>query len=156
MLISTKRYQVGKKTYIMVALAGVLRQQWWVFPCALAPCFAYFFIPSFWWMYGVGIALALYFLFWFVQFAGITRLEQFKMLFDKVSYEITSANILMKFTTKRGMPIKWDQIRRIRKTSRAYVLFISKAQFLYLPFHLFKNDNELRFLETILVRKKLK
>jgi hypothetical protein len=155
MIIKTKKYELPKNTYIKISLANVLKEQWWVMLIVLALFSGYFWIPSLWWFFGTIIAYTLYLLFWLIQFAGVTQLEQGKLLFEKLSYEITSQQILIKLNTKQGMPMKWEQIKSAKKTKDAYVLRINKAQIIYLPFKIFNNDNERKFLETILKRKEL-
>lgn len=153
MIIKTKKYQLPTGTYIKTALVAVLKEQWWVFLIFLAICSGYFLLPNWWWVIGASIALVLYLLFWLIQFAGVTQLEQGKVLFQKLSYEITSQQILIKLNTKQGMPMKWDQIKRAKKGKDAFILFVSKAQLIYLPFKIFNSENEIKFLETVLKRK---
>ena len=153
MIIKTKKYQLKSKTYIKLGLLNIVRQQWWVFLIALAICAGYLFIPSAWWFIGAGIGLLLYFLFWLIQFAGLTQLEQGKILFERLSYEITSQQVMIKLSSKQGMPLKWDQIKRAKKGNDYFLLAVSKAQLIHLPFKIFNSENERKFLETILKRK---
>ena len=153
MIIKTKKYQLKSKTYIKLGLLNIVRQQWWVFLIALAICGGYLFIPSAWWFIGAGIGLLLYFLFWLIQFAGLTQLEQGKILFERLSYEITSQQVMIKLSSKQGMPLKWDQIKRAKKGNYYFLLAVSKAQLIHLPFKIFNSENERKFLETILKRK---
>lgn len=153
MIVRTRKYQIPTKTYIGVAFKAVLKQQWWVSLIFLAICSGYFIIPNIWWIVGASIGLVLYLLFWLIQFAGVTQLEQGKFMFEKLSYEISSQQILIKLNPKQGMPVKWDQIKRVVKKKDAFVLFMSKAQLIYLPFRIFNHDNDVRFVETVLKRK---
>lgn len=153
MIIRTKKYQLPTKTYIGVAFKSVLKQQWWVGLIYLGICAGFLWIPNWWWIIGATIALTLYVLFWLIQFAGVTQLEQGKFMFQKMSYEISSQQILLKINAKQGMPMKWDQIKRAQHTKDAFILYASKAQLLYFPHKIFNNDNEIRFIETVLKRK---
>ena len=153
MIVRTKKYQLATGKYIGLALVGVLKQQWWVFLIYFAICSGFFIIPNAWWIIGASIALILYLLFWLVQFAGVTQLEQSKFLFNKLNYELSSQQILVKLNAKQGMPMKWDQIKRARAKKEAFLLFVSKAQLIYLPHRIFNSDNEIKFFETILKRK---
>lgn len=153
MNIRTRKYQLETGTYIKTALAAVLKQQWWVGLIYLGICAGYLWIPNWWWIIGATIGLVLYLLFWLIQFAGVTQLEQGKILFQKLSYEINSQQILIKLNSKQGMPMKWDQIKRAKKGKDAFVLFVSKAQIIHLPFRIFNSDNEIKFLESVLKRK---
>ena len=153
MIVKTKKYQLEKGKYMKLALAGVIRQQWWVILIALGLMSGAFLVWSVWWIIGPVIAYGLYILFWLIQFAGITQLEQGKVLFEKLSYEITSQQILIKLNTKQGMPIKWEQVRRAKKVKSGFVLWLSKVQLIYFPLRIFNSENEQKFLETILKRK---
>ncbi|REG84056.1 YcxB family protein [Algoriphagus antarcticus] len=155
MIVKTKKYQLPTGTYIKMALINVLKEQWWVIPIALVIMCGYFWIASIWWIIGGLIAYALYVLFWAIQFTGVTQMEQNKVIFDKMAYEIDSRQILMKINTKQGMPIQWNMIKNAEKRKDAYVLYMSKAQFIHLPFRIFNSENERKFMETILKRKEL-
>lgn len=153
MIVRTKKYQLPTKKYIGIAFRATMKQQWWVFLIYAAICSGYFLAPNHWWITGATIALVLYLLFWLIQFAGITQLDQGKFMFEKLSYEISSQQILIKMNAKQGMPMKWEQIKRAKKGKDAFILFASKAQLVHLPFKIFNNENEIRFLETVLKRK---
>ena len=153
MIVRTKKYQLSTGKYIGLALKGVFKQQWWVILIYMALCSGFFFIPNAWWVIGASIGLVLYLLFWLVQFAGVTQLEQSKFLFNKLNYELSSQQILVKLSAKQGMPMKWDQIKRASVQKEAFILFVSKAQLIYLPHRIFNSDNEVKFFETILKRK---
>jgi hypothetical protein len=97
----------------------------------------------------------LYLLFWLAQFIAVTQLEQNKVMFEKMTYEIDSRQIIMKLNTKQGMPMNWDMIKKVRTGKEAYTLILSKAQLIYLPKKAFNSDNEIKFFESILKRKSL-
>ena len=133
----------------------LLRKQWWyiVGPIALA-CLAFIW-PS-WWFISIAILIVvLYLLFWAVQFAGVTQVEQNKMLFERMSYEIDGRQILMKLNERQGMPVSWDMIKSAKKTKGLYLLSLSKAQFIFLPYTIFQNPNDLKMMDTYLKRKNL-
>jgi hypothetical protein len=155
MIVKTRNYRLERSTYIKLALGSVLRQQWWTIPIALGICLMYLWIPSFWWIFAGLMAYALYLLFWLIQFYGVTQLDQGKMLFERFSYEITSLQIVMKINAREGMPLKWDQIKRAKAGKDFYLLFVNKAQLIYLPFKIFNTDNERKFLGSILKTKGL-
>ena len=96
MIVRTKNYKLNKKTYIRIAFLNTMKKQGWIAALvAIALCLCYVWVPSIWWFIGSAIALVLYMLFWWIQFYGVTQLEQGKMLFQKFSYEISSQQILM-------------------------------------------------------------
>jgi hypothetical protein len=155
MKVITKNYRLEKNAYIKMALKAVLLQQWWAAPIALAICACYFLAPSWWWFFGGVLAYGLFVLFWWIQFYGVTQLEQGKALFERFSYEITSQQILMKLNPREGMPMKWDQIKRAQVEKDYFLLFVNKAQLVHWPYKIFNSDNERKFVQSILKTKGL-
>lgn len=155
MIIKTKKYKLENKTFIRIGMLNIIKEQWWVALIYLALNAGTFLAPSWWWFIGSTIALLIYVLFWLIQFTGVTQLEQYKALFEKLSYEIDSRQVLIKLNTKQGMPVNWDMIKKAQIQKDAFLLVMSKAQFIYLPFKIFNTENEKKFLESILKRKKL-
>ena len=153
MIVKTKKYQLGTSKYIKLGMLNILRSQWWVIPIAIAIGCMTLIIPSNWWWIGSLIAFVLYGLFWLIQFAGVPQLEQNKVLFERLSYEITSQQIMIKLNPKQGMPMKWENIKKAFVGKNYFLLVLSKAQFIYLPFKIFNSENERKFMETILRRK---
>jgi hypothetical protein len=156
MVVKTKNYKLDKKTYVNLAFKSILIQQGWMAALgAVVICSLYFWIPSIWWFIGAAIGVGLYLLFWYIQFYGVTQLDQGKMLFEKFSYEINSQQILMKLNAREGMPIKWDQIQKAKVGKDYFVLFVNKAQLIHWPFRIFNTDNERKFVSSILKTKGL-
>lgn len=153
MIVKTKNYRLEKSDYIRMALRNILMQQWWVSLIVLAICLCYLWIASIWWFIAAFVGAGLYLLFWWIQFYGVTQLEQGKMLFERFSYEITSQQIIMKINAREGMPMKWDQIQSAKLTKDSFVLFVNKAQLIHLPFKIFNTENERKFLNSILKNK---
>lgn len=154
MIVKTKNYKLEKNVYINVALKNVLKKQGWMAGVgAFVICLGYIWIPSIWWFVAAFVGLGLYLLFWWVQFYGVTQLEQGKMLFEKFSYEITSQQILMKINPREGMPLKWDQIGKAEIGKDFFVLYVNKAQIIYWPFKIFNTDNDRKFVSSILKTK---
>ena len=156
MIVKTKNYKLDKKLYIRLALQNVLKKQGWIAAvAAFAICLMYIVVPSIWWFIAAFVGLGLYLLFWWVQFYGVTQLEQGKMLFEKFSYEINSQQVIMKINPREGMPLKWEQVQRAEAGKDYYVLFINKAQLIHLPFKIFNTDNERKFVGSVLKNKGL-
>lgn len=155
MIVKTKKYKLENKTFIKLGFLNIAKEQWWVLLIYFALNGGTFIWASWWWFIGATIALILYVLFWLIQFVGVTQLEQNKILFEKLSYEIDSRQILIKVNTKQGMPVQWDLIKKAQVTKDAFVFTMSKAQFIHLPYKIFTTDNERKFVESILKRKGL-
>lgn len=156
MIVKTKNYKLDKKVYIKLALTNILLKQGWIAVlAALAICLGSLWIFSIWWFITAFIGLGLYILFWWIQFFGVTQLDQGKMLFEKFSYEISSQQILMKINPREGMPMKWDMIQSAKVGKDYYMLVVNKAQIVYWPFKIFNTDNERKFVASVLKTKGL-
>ncbi len=155
MIVKTKKYRLATNTYIQLGLKNIAREQWWVFLVALAIMSGTFFVKTIWFVLGANIALLLYFLFWIIQFYGISHLEQNQLLFERLCYELSSQQLVIQLTSKQGMPITWDQVKRATQGKDHFLLVISKTHLIYLPYKIFNTKHEVKFVETILKRKGL-
>jgi hypothetical protein len=153
MIAKTKKYQLPKNMYVKLGLITLLKRQWWLVSVPIAILCINFFYHA-WWIYLIAfLSAALYILFWLIQFAGVTQLEQGKMLFEKLSYEIDSRQVMIKLNPKQGSPITWNMIKKAYKGKDHFLLVLSKAQFIYLPFKIFNSEHDIKFVESILRRK---
>ena len=156
MIAKTKKFQLDPNKYIMLATSNLLKEQWWYGFGPLALGCLSFFLPGDAWYITFAILIPVgYVLFWMAQFAGVTKMEQSKIMFEKMSYEIDSRQIMMKLNAKMGSAMPWDNIQKAKKGKDHFLLIASKAQFIYLPFDVFQNQNGISFLESILKRKDL-
>jgi len=155
MIAKTKKYKLTTNTYMELGLRNIIREQWWVFLIALAIVSGTFFVKTIWFVLGASMGLLLYFLFWLIQFYGITYLEQNKLLFERLRYEISSQQIIIQLTSKQGMPIAWEQVKRATQGKDYFLLVISKTHLIHLPYKIFNSKHEIKLVETILKRKAL-
>ncbi len=140
---------------MQLGLRNIIREQWWVFLIALAIVSGTFFVRTIWFVLGASMGLLLYFLFWLIQFYGITYLEQNRLLFERLCYEISSQQIIIQLTSKQGMPIAWEQVKRATQGKDYFLLVISKTHLIHLPYKIFNSKHEIKLVETILKRKAL-
>ncbi|MFT6716051.1 MAG: hypothetical protein ACJA0Q_000680 [Saprospiraceae bacterium] len=157
MIVKTKKYQLTSSKYIGLALKALIKKEWKYFGIpALLLILGFVFPSAFWWFFTFALLVpGLYILFWVVQFAGFTQHESGKMFFYKMSFEIDSKQVMLKMDSKHGMPVEYKSFTNAFKTKDAFILTMSKAQFIYLPFSIFKSDGDKKMTETILKRKKL-
>ena len=158
MIVKTKRFELPKNTYIKIGLLNQLRATWWygAGPIAVILLGLLVFNDEKWWFIVPAIlAVVLYVLFWYIQFLGATQMEQAKMMFEKMSYEIDSRQLLIKLNEKQGSPVKWDMFKKVYKRKEDFLFIMGRGQFLLLPYKIFLTDNDLKFVESILNRKEL-
>ena len=160
MIVKTRKYKLENGTYIKLAMKNILRTQWYWIAVPIGIIILNVILnltvyPNIWIYFMAPLAIILYLLFWAIQFTGVTQLEQNKVLFQKLLYEIDGRQILMKMNSKEGMQMKWEMIKKAYKEKDHFLLVISKAQFIHLPFSIFNSENDLRFTESLLRRKNL-
>jgi len=155
MVIKTKKTKLDKNNYIKLGVKNILKDQWWIFLICLGLMLPTFWVKTIWFIIIGVMSVFLYSLFWVIQFYGVTYLDQNKLLFESVRYEISSKYILMQISSKQGSPIGWDQIKKAYMTKTYFLLVISKVHFVYLPHKLFNSENDAKFFESILKRKNL-
>ncbi|MBB6459945.1 hypothetical protein [Flammeovirga kamogawensis] len=174
MTIKTKKYQLESNQYVKLGLIGVMKELWWFWfiPAAIIIIPSLIWPSSLWWMVGVGVLLSvLYILFWWAQFMGATQMEQSKMFFERLSYEIDSRFIMMKRNAKEGMPVKWEMVKSAKMTDDAFVLMLGNDNVeankiqkffaqklgmpLYLPYSIFTTEVQKGFMIKLLQRKGL-
>ena len=154
MVVKTRKYALPKKHYLRLAYAGLLRKQWlWIAPTYGGLNGLIFVWDSWWWLIGSSVILALYLLFWLLQFVGVTYLKQSEILFSKLSYEIDSRQILIKMNPREGMPIPWSKVKNVQVKKDGFTFFLSIAQIVYLPRRIFTSVHEIKVLEALLRRK---
>jgi|LauGreDrversion4_2_1035121.scaffolds.fasta_scaffold593322_1 hypothetical protein len=154
MKVTTKKYQLQSSKYVGIATKALIRKDWKWAGIPLLILILGFILPGFWWWFSFALAVPLlYLIFWWIQFAGFTQHEAGKMFFYKMSYQIDGKQVLLMVDAKHGMPLEWKNIKNVYKLKDAYLLSLSKAQFIYLPFEIFKSEADLRLTETIMKRK---
>lgn len=155
MIVKTKKYVLTPKAYMNIAIRHRAREDWWVFGiAAVIACFA-IFIHSIWFPILAIIGLSGYFLFWFLQFYGVRYLEQAQMLFLPATYEISGKQIMIKLASNKGMPIEWKNIKKVLFGRDYFLIVISKAHLIYLPYKIFNGENDIKFLKFLFLNKKV-
>jgi hypothetical protein len=160
MIVKTRKYQLDNSTYIKLAMKHLLRTQWyWIFVpigiIILNVILNLIVYQNIWIYFLAPVVIIGYLLFWLIQFTGVTQVEQNKVLFQKLLYEIDGRQILIKLNQREGMQMKWDMIKKAYKEKDHFLLVVSRAQFIHLPFSIFNSENDLKFTESLLKRKNL-
>ena len=155
MIVETKKYQLLPKTYLWFAFREHFYTKWWVSALLLASAVSAFFF-SYHKLGGSLICGALlYHTFWLCQFYAVTLLKEHRLFFEPFVYLIGPKEITIRLTPKQGMNIAWGKIQKVEKGKRYLLLFLSPAQFLYLPHKIFREAYELDFCYRLLEQKKL-
>ncbi|MCU0417875.1 MAG: YcxB family protein [Cytophagaceae bacterium] len=138
-------------------MSSIIKEQWMYagIPLAMIVVGLLWSEGRWWFILPAIIGASIYLLFWYLQFVAATQMEQSKVLFQKLSYEFDSRQILIKLNDKQGSPLKWEMIKRVNKRKNDYLFIMGRGQFFLFPYKIFNSDNDLRFLDSILERKGL-
>lgn len=159
----TKKFEMDGKKYISLGLKEVWATQWWVILIAAAVVILGLILNEYLlWFLSLGIVgYGLYWLFWYVQFFGVTKVEQTQVFFQKLIFVFDHKYFLMQVPGRRQggkvetMPVQWEMFKKVRKTKNELILFLSRGQFIYLPYEIFQSQADLKFSEALLKRKNL-
>ena len=155
MIIKTKKYKLPTRKYIKISYLRTLRAKWWLISIFVLAAGALFYTNHSYWGMFVVFLLLLLLAFFFFQFYAVTMMPENKLFFEKMSYQISSKQIIVQITNKQGMPIEWQQIKHLQLKRKCFILFLSKAHFFYWPYRIFNTPQEIKFLKILLKRKKL-
>ncbi len=155
MLIKTKKVKLSMRKYILLAMKNILQEQWWISIVVVVLSSGSLIFRTHWFWICTLIALVGYIGFWILQFFAVTQIEQNKIILESLFYEINSQKILMKINHKQGMPIVWSQIKKGYQGKNYFLLILSKAHIIYLPYKIFSSDLEVKFFASLLKKKKI-
>ncbi|TAG91679.1 MAG: YcxB family protein [Bacteroidetes bacterium] len=160
MKVITKKYQLTPQLYRTICMQKVLAKKYWQPLALFGGLFALNLLINLtlyrnYWMFIFAIlAPIIWYLFWLAQFTAAPNLPQLKPFFEKFMYEFTSREIVLKVNQKEGVQLKWENISSAEKTKDAFILHIGLGQILYLPFKIFNNDTDLKFMEEGILKRK--
>lgn len=157
--ILTKKTQMEVKQYIQLGMKKVIRKFWYAFlvpPAIIIPGFIWTGALV-WLIVGALLVTILYFLFWYVQFYGLSIAPQGKALFERQLFAITPdfVGMMKSETDPQGMMIPWDKVTQVDRTDKEYVLHLTLAHMVIIPFEVFKSQQDQNFTEAILRRRNL-
>ena len=174
--IRTKKTQFDTNTYTRLAMIEVWKKDWVYalvpFALGLLPAL---FVHSWWWLALAVVLTVLFALFRSAQVTGVTQMEQSKPLFERMSFDIDSKQLLLRVGPEKAMQLTWDMIGRARRDPDAYLLYLKPGTppegmapwrlwlartfdvpvFLHLPLRIFNSPNDLKHFESLLRRKSL-
>jgi len=153
MKIKTKSYILPKGIFKKECYKNILKSQWWVNILLFSVAgYGIFINLKSLWITSLVFEI-LYVLFWIIQVVGVQYVPQNALLFGKISYIFSPENIILSIDANRGSQIEWKQIISVKYRKDYIVLFVSKLQFLYIPFSAFKSNIEKTMFLNLLKTK---
>jgi hypothetical protein len=154
MLIKTKEFQFPKSLYFMILFKSSLTKSWWI--VALLASMAVYqgvkgFSKSLLLLGGLAMVFPSYLV---IRCWVHASSKKNRLFFKERSFEIDYQFLISRFPDGTENKIKLDTIIGVRKKKKAYHLFISKRQFIYLPYSAFYSDKDINYFESILRTRK--
>lgn len=157
MIVKTKKHRCTKKDYMRVTFFNLLQRQWWLGLLLFTVSGGVFFYQQSWYVVLFPLLGLSYFAFQWGKFYAITRISQNQWLFEPLAYQISSQqiNVIIQDNKQAVIPITWEEIKYARQSKDAFLLFLTEAQFIYLPYKKFGTPYEVQFVSSLLKKKKL-
>ena len=160
MEIKTKTNILPTSLFKRECCKNIFREQWWVNILILSVLGygVYIHMKSVW--ITALVFEILYLLFWFIQITTALYIPQNAILFEKFSFVFSPENITLVLSGNRRSQIEWDQVLFVKFRKDYVVMFVSKIQFLYVPFSIFRSNMEktmfLNLIKTKFSKNKIK
>lgn len=143
MNIKTKEFSLSKKDFFVIITLGYLKSRWWLIILLLLL-----------WLYKNAIFIGLltfFYIFWIILYCWVyANSKKNKIFFQKSYYEIDK-DFITGYLEDGGIDkLKLSNIIKIVKTSKYFLLYISKTQFIYLPLNVFTCQEDINNFNSFL------
>ncbi|TES90770.1 MAG: hypothetical protein E3J87_09290 [Candidatus Cloacimonadota bacterium] len=150
MNIKTKEFQLTKGEYFNIITLKYFKRKWWLF-------ILLFLIAGLLWLLGrfyialfIFVFTVIYPIFLIVFFWIYSNSKKNKIFYTKRFYEVDNEFLSAYLEDGSLQKTKLDNIIKVVKTSKYYLLYISITQFFYIPFSAFNNAEELKSFDELL------
>ena len=153
MRIKTKTYSLPKNIFKNECYKDIFKTQWWIsfLNFSVLGYGIYSNMKSIW--ITSLVFEILYILFWVIQVNSVQYVPQNAILFEKMCYIFSPENIILSLDVNRCSQIEWKQIIKVKYRKDYVVMFVSKVQFLYVPFSAFRSNIEKTLFLNLLKTK---
>lgn len=150
MKVSTKYFSLPIGIYVKECFLNGIKSQWYVSLLLIISISVGFWFKMLWLIITASIFEVLYLLFWLLQFYAVQYIPQNQIMFKKMYYEFLDDKILMHLDAKMCAQFFWSFVKKIKRRKKYYILFLSKAQIIYVPKDSFSSQFELNMFEVLL------
>lgn len=153
-MITTAPIKLTSKKLFEITLITYLKRKWWLFV----------------WIWGLAIILLLntnkdpldiFLIFFLVLFPIVLVIQFWRYAYSKQNklfmleryYEIETDLITGKMGDGTSQPIKIEHFIKVISSSKYYLMYIAKAQFIYVPYDSFKNLTDKKWFDDEIINK---
>lgn len=150
MRVSTKYFSLPVRIYVKECFLNGIKSQWYISFLLLSGIAAGVWFKMLWLIITASILEVLYLCFWLLQFYAVQYIPQNQIMFKKMYYEFFDDKILMHLDAKMCAQFFWSFVQKVKRRKKYYVLFLSKAQIIYVPKDSFNSQFELNMFDVLL------
>lgn len=148
MEINTNDFELPEGEYFKILFSNTLKKNWWFLLLVIA--FAVYKAS-----YLLLIALVLYLALVAIEIVFTLNSDENKTLLAKKFCRITGGYLAVHFKNGDFQKIGWESLNRVEKKADAYFLYLSKKNFIYLPFYAFSFPEDRKTFDAFLRERKL-
>lgn len=146
MEIKTKDFELTRKEYFKILMINYFR--WWFI--AFIFVIGIFLRKNWYWQIGLLYCIWLIIYFWFYA-----NSKKNKIFFKRRRFEINDDFLIGYLEDGSLDKLKIDNIVKVIRKARYYLLYMSKSSFIYFPLEIFSSSEDINNFDALLKSKKL-
>jgi hypothetical protein len=153
-MIKTKKVKLTPKDLFLILILRYIKKRWWLFAWIwiLAIILASDGINDSFDMFFIVFAI-IYPILLVIQFWRYVTSKDNRLLLLERYYEIDNEKINGIIDQDTYSPIKLDHFIKVDLIRKTYLLYIAKAQFIYIPIDSFESDSDREWFENEIIKK---
>lgn len=153
-MIKTKKVKLTPKDLFLILILRYIKKRWWLFAWIwiLAIILVSDGINDSFDMFFTVFAI-IYPILLVIQFWRYVTSKDNKLLLLERYYEIDSEKINGIIDQDTYSPIKLEHFIKVDLIRKTYLLYIAKAQFIYIPIDSFENDSDKEWFENEIIKR---
>lgn len=153
-MITTKKVKLTPKDLFSILILRYIKKRWWLFAWIwiLAIILASDGINDSFDMFFIVFAI-IYPILLVIQFWRYVTSKDNRLLLLERYYEIDNEKINGIIDQDTYSPIKLDHFIKVDLIRKTYLLYIAKAQFIYIPIDSFESDSDREWFENEIIKR---
>lgn len=153
-MITTKNIKLNHKQYFKILLQLYLKRKWWQIVLLWAMSILFFVKDNPDKVdYAFIIFAIIYPISLPIQFWRHAKTKENKIFLLERYYEIDTEKIVGVLKDNSKSPIKLEHFIKVVIVNKTFVLYLSKNQFINIPFNAFQNSTDLDYFKTEIISK---
>ena len=157
MQIQTNSSQLNRNEYFKMITKNYFRKRLWLYSIIYVMFTLMLLLilvlrmpakPSYIFFLSIAIWLPLYYIYWFWRYTGS---KENAIFYRERTFKITDEFLEATLDDESFDRIRWQNILGYKKTTEGIQLFFSKQQFIYIPYRVFRCENDRKEFEAFIL-----